>query len=246
MVLYEKLENDVYSMDVRVGFEECDGDLLMKPSDLLKYVIRTAGFHYDLRGVSHRMMYENGQIFVLSRLSARIYGLPEYNEKITVQTWEKEAETVFAPRDFEVFSESGERLCSVKSSWILINPHTRAILRPKAYNLCKYRPIERNAEALPCSKIKPADEGELIDSRKVRPSDTDANGHLHSAFYTYFVTDALYGKRDGACPKDIGINFVKEAKAGDTLDIYAKADGDSVTVTAKNGDETCFTALLTY
>ena len=245
MLLTEKLENDVYSMDVRVGFEECDSSLTMKPADFLKYIIRTAGFHYALRGVPHKMMYDHGQVFVLSKLNLKIEKLPSYGDKITVYTWERKNESVYALRDYEVRSEEGELLGAATSNWIIINPHTRSILRPSAFDLCDYRPLEKSSGCKPCGKIKPDTECPLIDKRQVRFSDTDANGHLHSAFYAYFVTDALSSRTEQK-PIEFEINFIKEACAGDLLELYAKDNGESVTVTAVNGNTTCFTARITY
>ncbi len=245
MILSEILENDIYSMDARVGFEECDSNLTMKLSDFLKYIIRTAGFHYALRGVSHKMMYDHGQIFVLSKLNLKIEKLPSYSDKITVFTWERKNESVYALRDYEVRNEKGELLGSATSNWIIINPHTRSILRPSAFDLCEYRPLEKAAGCKPCGKIKPDTECPIIDKRQVRLSDTDANGHLHSAFYAYFVTDALSSPTKQT-PKEFEINFVKEACAGDILELYAKDNGESVTVTAVNGDTIYFTAKITY
>jgi acyl-ACP thioesterase len=245
MILSEILENDIYSMDVRVGFEECDPNLTMKLSDFLKYIIRTAGFHYALRGVPHKMMYDHGQVFVLSKLNLKIEKLPLYGDKITVSTWERKNESVYALRDYEVRNEEGELLGAATSNWIIINPHTRSILRPSAFDLCEYRPLEKTSGCKPCEKIRPDTNCPLVDKRMVRLSDTDANGHLHSAFYAYFVTDALPLNK-GKAPREFEINFVKEACAEDVLELYAKDEGQSVNITAINNDATCFTAKITY
>jgi len=246
MYLTEKIEQDVYAMDVRVGFEECTPDLRMKPADLLKKVISAAGFHYGLRGVSHKMMYDHGQIFVLSRISLRIHALPSYGDKITVTTWEGEPQSVFAVRSYEVLSEKGDLLASALSNWVVIDPLTRSIKRPTAFDLCQYRPVAKIPDCPPCEKIKPDAECKIFDSRPVRPSDTDANGHFHSAFYAYFVTDALPEEYQTRVPKDMSFNFIKEAKAGDVLDLRVKQEEDTFTVTAVNGDHNCFTARFTY
>ena len=246
MELTERIVNDIYLTDVRVGFAECGNDLLMKPADLLKQIVATAGTHYALRGVSHKMMYDNGQIFVLSRISLSIKRLPAYDDKITVTTWESEPQTVFAVRNFEVLSESGDVLASAVSNWVIIDPHTRSIRRPSSFDLCEYRPVAKDPVCPPCAKIKPYTQCDIWESRRVRPSDTDLNGHLHSAFYTYFVTDTLPDPYDTRIPKEISINYIREAKAGDILDLYIKQDEDVFTVTAMNGDSNCFTAEFKY
>ena len=246
MELTERIVNDIYYTDSRVGFEECDSELKIKLSDLLKRMVNAAGPHYEMRGVSHKAMYDHGQIFVLSRLSVRIESLPSYGDRITVSTWEAQPQSVFAVRNFEVLSEKGDVLASATSCWIIIDPHTRTVRRPSAFDLCEYRPVDRTPACSPCEKLKQNADRAPVESRRVRPSDTDVNGHLHSAFYTYFVTDALPEEYLTRTPKEIAFNYIKEARPNDVLDLYINKEGETFTVTAINGDAVCFTARFTY
>lgn len=92
-----------------------------------------AGYDYDARGLTHEVLFEMGEVFLLSRLALRIHRIPMAGEVLDITTMENGAKGAHMQRVYEMADRSGAVCVSIKSDWILVNPATRKIMRPSAF-----------------------------------------------------------------------------------------------------------------
>lgn len=74
-------------------------------------------------------MHEENVFWVLSRLKIEIIKFPRWRDCITIQTWSNGLSGLFAIRNFQVLSETGEVLINAISSWLMVNTQSRRLVR---------------------------------------------------------------------------------------------------------------------
>ena len=87
-----------------------------------------------------------------------------------------------------------------------------------------------------------------LNQRPICYSDIDGNGHTNNSRYGAFTVDCLPPEYQQKQFTDFRINFSKEAMKGEMLQMYGHADAQShkVTVTGRQGNDTCFESELFY
>ena len=214
------LENGYFRQEELI-FADCDRYQRARISGLLNKAAAYAGYDYDARGLTHEMLFEMGEVFLLSRLALRIHRIPMAGEVLDITTMENGAKGAHMQRVYEMADRSGAVCVSIKSDWILVNPATRKIMRPSAFT--------------------------AKGQRTVRWSDLDGNGHLYSANYGDIIWDYLPPTLQERVPREFYINYSHEALLGEGLRLMGYQNPDSsYLVEALTPRGTCFTAQCVF
>ena len=195
----------VRSYDVDPGWK-------LKLSTLFSYMQEAAVNHsYDL-GVGYHDLEKSGVFWVLSRIKLKIKRMPAWKDDITVKTWPKGKDRLFALRDFVVLDSNNNELISVTSLWLLIKKDSR---RPqRIQSLPVPLPENQGMSAMEehLEKIKPFDTLELHHTRQVLPDDLDVNYHVNNARYIDWIMDCFDPSFSVANTiKAIQVNYMDEA-----------------------------------
>ena len=65
-----------YEEPVQIRFCDCDPQHRIKPSALCRILADLAGVAFAARGMDHAYLWEHGYVFLLSRVSIRIFRVP--------------------------------------------------------------------------------------------------------------------------------------------------------------------------
>ncbi len=233
----------VFSRKTDVHFYDCDPFGRMKLSAVNKTLADIADEDYAQKGMSHRWLWEHGFVFLLSKVSILFERLPSPREILTVSTWEREIKGASFFRAFAVHDEAGKAVLSADSAWMLVNPQTRQILRPAEFP--NARPTHLPVECPPCHKLK-LEGGTLAGQRNIVYSDLDGNGHVYNAVYADIATDFLPMETLRGDLRAYQVNFVHEAKLGDTLDIWIQQNEQTSVIKGAVGDHDSFLCVLEY
>jgi acyl-ACP thioesterase len=199
-----------------------------RPDILLCFMLDSAWAHTKDTEFSYLELKDEGQLWVLSRFFAVFHGLPKWDDEILVETWGKGTDKLFGLRDFIIHSQSGEKLVSATSAWLIIDRKTSRIQRID--KLERNFPIQlgRNEIEARLEKIE-LQTAERTNFRSVvRFSDLDVNGHVNSSKYMQWILDSFpvdYSEKRSL--KSFEINFTAEAKLGDTVYISTSNFGDN-------------------
>jgi len=198
-----------------------------RPHVLVNFLLDSAWAHVRDSSFSYETLVGQGQFWVLSRLYASLHRTPQWNDEVVIETWGKGTDRLFALRDFEAFSPSGDKLVSASSCWLIVD---RKTLRPQRLDRLGERfpiPAGRQAVSTPLEKIaeRPV-EGHGIRYSAVF-SDIDVNHHVNSSRYVQWIMDSfpreiLTGRRMSS----FEINFLAEAQIQDAVAVFTQADGD--------------------
>lgn len=229
----------------KICFYECDFKKRFKLSEVLKLSAEIAGDDFNMRGYTHKKLLADGMVFVVSKVSFAILQYPVDQQKIIASTWMEGSKGASFLRGFEFKDkETGKLLIQGKSNWVVINPDTRKIIKPSSAGFDDMPLItDRESEAVPTGRIK-SEKISYVGKREIRMSDLDANGHVYNSVYADiaidFVSRDVYEKN----LSNFRINYINEAKLGDTMSIYASYEGDKSVIIGMQNEKICFETEL--
>ncbi len=243
------MDEGFYSHRLQVYYCDCDCKEEMKLSALLHCISDVAGIAYDHRGYSHSWLLGKGQVFLLSQVRMKITRIPKPNDVIDCQTWEIGTKGAVFLRNYRIADESGEPFVEAASQWLLVDPVSRRVLRPKEF-VGRLMPYARECGVeLPQRMLFEKEKLTFLPQgiHTVRYSDIDLNGHTYNAKYADMAFDAL-PKEDAVKPVcDFQIHFKKEAVLGDTIRIGFQEESNGVLLAGiLEDDVTCFTARILW
>ena len=210
---------------------EVDAFKKLKISSLLQFLQESAGSHAASIGVGWDKLQEQDLFWVLSRITIEIEDMPTWGDEITVITWPKSSDNVFAYRDFLIFNTNNlvKPVVRATSAWALINIETR---RPQRIELVAGSiPVsdDENAivehphkvDALPCAWNHSAG--------VVKYSDIDMNGHVNNVRYFDWIADVY--SQEHYSEMSVGkldVNFLSDAVLGDAYKVNMASKGGGV------------------
>lgn len=192
-----------------------------------------------------------GIVWVLARMEVKFLKPVLRDDVVTINTWHRGQEGLFFNRDYEMLNEAGERVAVGTSAWIFMNFETRRAVRGDRVDgldtgnpQCTDRVLPEDAHKVVFPRgVEP----ELIGSHTVRNSDVDVNRHANNAKYVewimnYLPDELVYNSRVSS----ICINYNKEARPGETVDLlHVETEGVHY-VEGKVGDDLIFTSSIEF
>ncbi len=207
---------------------------LVRLDALFCYFQEAAGHHASDLGVGREDLARQGCFWVLSRCYMQMGRYPLWGQKITVRTWPRAVERLFALRDFQFFSEEGDMLGSGVSAWLILSQDKHRLMRPGPM----MQGVPPTQEPVMPGDVlsKQSNATELSDLRRfnVRYSDLDTNRHVNNAAYVRWILDSFgEEKHDRYQIGTIRIDYLSETVMGERIDVQAQAempDGGQVIV----------------
>ncbi len=239
-------QNGIFEKIQDISFSMCDFTQRLKPSELLCLTSDLAGEDYGDRGLPHDKLAGEGFVFLVSRVRFSIKRNVRAEEQVKLVTYERKIAGPLCIRDYIIEDERGEQLIAGRSAWILCDPDSRRILRPAAfpYEIQNHEDVE-----LPVGepeKLRQPENMERLGERRVVYSDLDGNGHVNNSVYGDMACDVLPMELFGGELKEFAINFVKEAKIGDTITLYGGEEGNSRIIAGYIGEALCFECAVVF
>ncbi|NLP25916.1 MAG: hypothetical protein GX365_01015 [Clostridiales bacterium] len=230
----------------RVYFYECDYKNRLKLSEILKLSAELAGHDYTEKGLSHEFLWENGMVFLVSKVSFHIFEYPKNQDKLLSSTWEKGKRGAMFLRGFEIRGAGGGRkYVEGTAGWVLVNPKTRHIIKPKNFPYNMPQIMDRECKALDIGKISSKNLN-VLGKREVRLSDLDGNGHVYNGNYADMAVDVISQQLFEQNVENFRINFISEAILGDIIDIYGEIEENKVILIGKICDKPCFETEIIF
>lgn len=229
-----------------ISFSMCDFTERLKPSQLLCLTSDLAGEDYGDRGLPHDKLLNEGFVFLVSRVRFSLKRNIRAEERIKLVTYERKITGPFCIRDYILEDEEGGQLIAGRSAWILCDPVTRRILRPSSFPYAIQNHEDIQLPVGEPEKLRLPESMERIGERRVVYSDLDGNGHVNNSVYGDMACDVLPMELFQGELKEFAINFVKEAKPGDTITLYQGMDGDSHVVAGYLDEALCFECAFTF
>jgi medium-chain acyl-[acyl-carrier-protein] hydrolase len=197
----------------------------LKPQVIFQYLQEAASNHAAHLGAGFEALRKLGLFWALSRIKVAMVALPAWGEEVTLTTWPKGIDRLFALRDFRMHDRRGNVLVRGTSWWLLLEMEK---LRPRRIETLQLSYLLNDTEhALKESLNKLVLPPKLTPryERLVLTSDLDVNHHVNNTEYVRWIADAI-DPPDGTPTvlRTLQVNYLEEARLGETLLFSAGRD----------------------
>lgn len=215
-------------------------------SSICDLVLHAAGDDAHARGFGIDALAGNNYGWVLSRMAIEMDYMPVQYSKFTLHTWISDYNRLSSTRNFTLTDDSGRVFGRAVSQWCMIDYATRM---PVDMNTMA-KAHEGNMVDAPSPCERPRRIGvvtsEPVVEHRVVYSDIDFNRHMNTMRYIDIIFDSMpIEVPEKLTGFRLDINFMKEARYGDSLVLMAE-ERDGVRMFAyrnEAGDALCRMAL---
>ena len=201
----------------------------LRPGTLLNYLIQSAIISADQLGFGFKNIKRQQLFWVLSRISIELYKPMKWYDKITVETWPKDSEKILYYRDYILRDDENNIIAKATSAQLAIDFISK---KPKILNgiNSEYFASLKDKKSLDYRPEKIDDfDGKIIAEKMVNFCDVDLNQHLTSTRYLDWIFDSFDVEfQKNNYPKKITINYIKETKLDESLEIIGNKFGGNM------------------
>jgi len=215
----ENLHIDYYD----IASYHADFTRQLTPVSLFCFLQESALRHANSRGFGWKHLALQNEFWILAKMHVRINRMPEWTEKIRLETWGKSPELLTAFRDFEFFDADNQTIIQSTSSWHILNVQTHKPTTLSGF-ADRFPIVNRCAIAEKPQKI-PLPMLESVKSAvyTVLPSDIDMNQHVNNTRYVQWAMDCIdFAFQQQHFLSQISVNFLSESRIGEHyfIEIY--------------------------
>lgn len=202
-----------------VALQDTDYTSKIKLVSLTDKILAAAGLDADALGFGVGELNRGACTWVLSRFALQMSRMPRAGEKLCVTTWVSEYGRMLTTRNFKIAAEQGEALGAAVSAWVMLDIGKRTPV-----DLSRLDDAVKHMEPIPCPiegprRLRAADIP-IIKRHDTVYSDMDFNGHVGTMRYMEMMIDALpLSVVENVEALRFDINFLRETRAGKTIDI---------------------------
>lgn len=243
------MQNFQFEKEIRITYPECDIHNKLKLSGIMRHIQEISGEHIEAIGMGHQLLWDEGFVFLLTKVGLRIKRLPRGLESIKMVTKPRAPKGVQCVRDVFFYDEAGEEILYAQTGWVLTDPVQHKIRRPSELpHELPVEPSDVSYEIVKSKLIRP-ENALTAGTRTVRYSDLDCNMHMNNAVYSDIVCDflplELHRNMEIA---EYDINFVGEVVLGNEMTVLTAVldDGGYYVGADRPAGDRCFEAVARY
>ncbi|MDR3161578.1 MAG: acyl-ACP thioesterase [Spirochaetaceae bacterium] len=212
---------DIWQETLALRFGDIDRSDRLTLASTFNYFQEVAICHAENLGVGREAMARTGQGWILSRISVVLERRPCWGETITVRSWPRGWDRLFAVRDYDIRDAADKVVVRGRSNWLILDVEKRRPLRPQA--VMSSLPLNEGRDALPggAGALKSREGLVKAAERRALYSDIDSNGHVNNARYIQWIQD-LTGPEilEPADRMRLDINYLSEIKLGELTELW--------------------------
>ena len=134
-----------YKQSFYLSAGECNPQAEMPLTLLMNRIIEVATNHANSWGVGYARLIEDGQGWVLSRVTIEMERYPRVDEWYSLTTWIEDYNRHFSQRNMEIADNDGNVIGYARTIWVVINLNTR-----ESVDISKLSYIAANVTEHPC------------------------------------------------------------------------------------------------
>ena len=218
----------IWKETVSVRFGHIDRSDRLTLGSIFNFFQDAAISHAENLGVDRDVMAKTGQVWVISRLSVFVERRPRYREILTVRSWPRGWEKLFALRDYDIRDSSDRVVARGRSGWLILDMEKRRPLRVQ--QIMENMPLNEGEDAFIVPPDRPRSPPGLLSMEGLRQagerralySDVDYNGHVNNVRYIQWIED-IAGPEvlEKAGKLRLDINYLGEVMAGELTELWS-------------------------
>lgn len=213
----------MYEMTVRVRFSDIGRNGKLRLYELPKLFQDCSIEHSEAVGVGIPYLSPRHLAWLLTSWQIEIERLPEYDERLTVQTWPYEFKSAFGYRNYRMLDEGNHVIANGQALWLHTDIEEMKPARVSEEEAMSYGMEPKLDMEYLSRKIALPNEMEAADRLTVTAHYADMYQHLNNAMYVDLASDYLPQE---AVVKRIRVDYRKQLKVGDITVIKKKIEDE--------------------
>ncbi|MBI9009057.1 MAG: hypothetical protein JEZ05_03420 [Tenericutes bacterium] len=214
------------------------------PVSILGFLEEVATNHAQKIGLGYHDSMNEGYFWVLRTSKFELTRLPELNEEVEVATWPAGLKGLKALRRFSL-SIDGKEIGSGFHYWLMMDSkRMKPIIANNFIEVMKEMPIKEE-DSFKLNKIRNPEDLTYSYKKTIMPRDIDWNMHVNNVRYADIIYNAIpievLNKHDIL---SLHIDYLKECKLEDELDIFYKKESNTIFVEGKKDTISMFKTIL--
>ncbi len=214
-----EIMNPIWEEEFNIATYHTDPFGTLKLSSFYELLQDAASRDAARKGFGYNELIAQNKFWVLLRVLVNFKRMPDWEEKVCFRTWPTESNGVIAYRDFELISETGEKLVNGTTTWTQVHTETRRPVRIEMEG--KYKPItDLHAILEKPGKVRLPDSLAWSEEIQVKYSQIDVNWHVNNNRYLEWVMNEIpidYLKNFMVVAMEV--NFLSEGKLHDLVKV---------------------------
>ena len=212
---------DIWQEEAVLRFGSVDKSDRLTLGAVFAFLQEAAISHAFVLGTGREALAENGQAWVLSRISVFVRKRPKYGEKVTIRSWPRGSEKLFCIRDYDIKDSTGTCVRG-RSGWLIIDTGKRKPLRVET--VAKILPPNDGINAMNHGPLALKTLENLVHtgSRQAAYSDIDYFDHVNNVRYVQWIQDmTAIDQLAGAEQMRLDINYISEVLPGERVELFS-------------------------
>jgi acyl-ACP thioesterase len=233
-----------YNEKFKIRTYDASFNRMASPVSILGYLEEVATNHAQKIGLGYHDSKTEGYYWILRSSKFELTRLPELNEELTVYTWPAGLKGLKALRRFSLHVGE-EEIGSGYHCWLMMSiSRKKPIIARNFTEIMNEMPIS-DEDRFKLNKIQMPIDLEFSYKKVVMPRDIDWNMHVNNVRYADIVYNALpIEVHKEAKILSFHIDYLKECKLNDEIDIFYKREGNTAFIEGKKDSVSMFKTIL--
>ncbi|MBQ2916858.1 MAG: hypothetical protein IJE59_01570 [Clostridia bacterium] len=231
---------DIYTKKFDITFSDIDENNQLSNKGILRIMQEIAGLHSSSLGYGLNDTPQTGFAWLLLNWKLKVFSRPKWEETLTVNTWSKSMNPLFAYRDIEILDSNNNLVAAGSSKWILFDINNKSLCKIPSEVKEVFPSVDKSVfEEKFVEKLKEPENSNFIYEYTIQRRDIDTNHHVNNLNYLDYAYQAL--------PEDIYFNmnfsnveimYKNESKLGDVISVFYSATSENehiITIKDKYG-----------
>ncbi|MBQ6069362.1 MAG: hypothetical protein IJK84_07665 [Bacteroidales bacterium] len=225
----------------------CDQYDNLSPWAVVRLFQEIACHHSETHSIGFSELIRQGRAWVVCRAYYRFDRLPHEAEPITLKTWSRGTDGLFAFRDSQILDGEGNAVVASSTYWAIMELGSRHVMRMHDFmdSFKYYDGYATDKQRLDRLRM-PKDVGEpqQVAQFKVVPSMLDHTNHVNNAEYVRWIFDTLPQGSNIATPYHLCIEYLQETQPGEMVTIHSLPTAQGTYFSIANPRATAVIAIL--
>ena len=236
----------IYEFKTRIRYTDVSEENRLSDKGILNILSEAASKHSAFAGYGINDTEKTHASWMVLYWKIRVINRPNWDTNLVIKTWPRNFTKISSWRDFEIYTEDGEKIVIATSEWVLIDTRKFTIGRIdekliQDYGIIENCVFEENLKG----KLKEQENSKKIYDYTALRRDIDTNHHVYNVNYLDLAYDAL-PETVNTSFQDIEIYYKKQIKLGDKVSVFYSREKNSHIVTIKSQDEKVLHAILKF
>lgn len=227
----------------------CDQYDNLAPWSAVRLFQEIACLHSQTHSIGFSELIKTGRAWVICRAYYRFDRLPHEAEPVTLKTWSRGNDGLFAFRDSQILDAQGNPIVSSTTYWAIMELQNRHVIRLhdfmdsfKYLDECATDRTRLDRIRLP----KGVEDPEPVAQFNVVPSMLDHTNHVNNAEYVRWIFDTLPSGTNLPTPYHLCLEYQQETQPGELVAIHRIPMPDTTFFKISNPRSTAVLATLSY